>query len=152
MEIQQYPEPTAGAVIFNKKGKILLLKSNRWKDRWAIPGGHIEVGEKMEDTLRREVKEETGLDVYDIELAALQEFILDESFFEKKHFIFLDFTCKSSSKEVTLNCESQDYIWLTIEESFEMDLEPVTKRLLQELKKGNASEHRKTILLNYIAD
>ena len=90
MAEQQYPEPTCGALIFNPAGKIFLMKSHKWKDKYVIPGGHIELGEKMEDALKREIKEETGLDVFDIEFLFFQEFIFGEEFLKKRHFIFFD--------------------------------------------------------------
>ena len=90
MAEQQYPEPTCGALIFNPAGKIFLMKSHKWKDKYVIPGGHIELGEKMEDALKREIKEETGLDVFDIEFLFFQEFIFGEEFVKKRHFIFFD--------------------------------------------------------------
>ncbi len=57
---QVYPEPTVGALIVNKEGKILLTKSHKWFDKYTLPGGHIEVGETMKEAIIREVKEETG--------------------------------------------------------------------------------------------
>jgi nucleoside triphosphatase len=87
MRKQQYPEPTVGALIFNQEDKVLLLKSDKWRNKYVIPGGHIELGETMEDALRREVKEETGLDIYDIEFVSLQESIFDEAFHEERHFM-----------------------------------------------------------------
>lgn len=63
MTEQLYPEPTCGALIFNPAGKIFLMKSYKWKDKYVIPGGHVELGEKIADALKREIKEETGLDI-----------------------------------------------------------------------------------------
>ena len=60
---QQYPEPTVGALIFNLEGKLFLMRSHKWRGQYAVPGGHIELGETMEQALRREVKEETNLDL-----------------------------------------------------------------------------------------
>lgn len=56
-------EPTAGGIVFRKNDKkeieILLIQDA--KDRWTIPKGHIEEGEKPKETAEREIKEETGL-------------------------------------------------------------------------------------------
>lgn len=46
--MNKYPEPTVSAVIFNPAGKILLCKSHKWGNKYVIPGGHIELGEKGE--------------------------------------------------------------------------------------------------------
>ena len=132
MRKQQYPEPTVGALIFNQESKILLLRSDKWRDKYVIPGGHIELGEAMVDALKREVKEETGLDIYDIEFASLQEFIYDESFHEKRHFIFIDFVCRTDSDEVVLNFESQEHVWVSLEEALRLSLDPYTRRLIEE--------------------
>jgi nucleoside triphosphatase len=137
MRKQQYPEPTVGALIFNREGEVLLLKSDKWRNKFVIPGGHIELGETMEDALKREVKEETGLDIYDIEFVSLQEFIFDESFHERKHFIFIDFVCKTDSEEVVLNFESQEYAWVSLEEASRLPLDPYTKRLVETVKRDS---------------
>ena len=137
MRKQQYPEPTVGALIFNQEGKVILLKSDKWRSKYVIPGGHIELGETMEDALKREVKEETGLDIYDIDFALLQEFIFDESFHERKHFIFIDFVCRTDSEEVVLNFESQKYVWVSLEEALRLPLDPYTRRLVETVKRDS---------------
>lgn len=135
MSKQQFPEPTVGALIFNPKGKIFLMKSYKWRNKYVIPGGHIEMGEKLEDALKREIKEETGLDIYDIEFICFQEFIFDKAFWKKKHFIFFDFACKTNSKKVTLNSEGQEYVWVSLKEALRLPIEPYTKRAIEEYMK-----------------
>ena len=130
---QRYPEPTVGALIFNQEGQVLLLRSHKWRDKYCIPGGHIELGETIEDALQREVKEETGLDIYDIEFASLQEFIFDGAFHEKRHFIFIDFVCKTDSNDVVLNAESQEYVWVSLVDALRLPIEPYTRRLVEGL-------------------
>ena len=76
---QVFPEPTVGALIVNNEGKILLAKSHKWFDKYTLPGGHIEVGESMIDAVRREVKEEVGLDVEVVEMLLVQEAIFAQS-------------------------------------------------------------------------
>ena len=62
----------ATAIIVNDKGQI-LLQSRAYNDRWGLPGGCQELGERFEDTVIREVKEETNLDVSEenLELIAI---------------------------------------------------------------------------------
>lgn len=114
---QKYPEPTVGGLVFNAQGQLLVVKSHKWKGKYTIPGGHVEVGERLEDALRREIKEETGLDVHDIAFLCFQEYIAGDSFWEKRHFIFFDFTCQSAGTEVVLNEEAQEYRWLDPQEA-----------------------------------
>lgn len=52
----------AAAIIVNDKGQI-LLQSRADRDKWGLPGGCQELGERFQDTIIREIKEETNLDV-----------------------------------------------------------------------------------------
>ncbi len=54
--------PSASAVVTNDEGKILLHRRSD-NDLWALPGGAMDIGESIGETVVREVKEETGLDV-----------------------------------------------------------------------------------------
>ena len=134
---QKYPEPTVGALIFNTENKILLVRSHKWRDKYVIPGGHIELGETNLKALIREIKEETGLDIYDIEYIGFQEFIYDEAFWKMRHYIFFDYMCKTDGTKVELNSESEEYVWVTLEEANNFDVEPYTLRTIDEyMKKG----------------
>jgi nucleoside triphosphatase len=126
MAEQQYPEPTVGALIFNAEGKVFLMRSHKWRDKWVLPGGHVELGERMENALRREVKEETNLDIRGIEFICYQEFIYDERFWRPCHFIFFDYACKTDSTDVQLNAEAQEHAWVTLEEALAMPVEHYT--------------------------
>ena len=57
----------AAAIIVNKQGQI-LLQSRADRDKWGLPGGCQELGERFQDTIIREVKEETNLDVNEEDL------------------------------------------------------------------------------------
>jgi len=127
MTEQQYPEPTVGALIFDPEGRLLLMKSHKWRGKYVVPGGHIELGERMEDALRREVKEETNLDVHDIRFLCFQEFLCDDDFWKPRHFIFFDFACRTNSTDVRLNDEAQEYVWVSLEEALELPIEPYTE-------------------------
>ena len=138
MREQVYPEPTVGALIFNRDNRVLLVLSERWGGKYVVPGGHIELGERIEETVLREVKEETGLDVYDLKFDMMQECIYDEEFYRKMHFIFFDYSCRTDANEdeVILNHEAQDYSWVTLDEALDMSLDPYTRRLIEKVIAG----------------
>ncbi len=138
MAKQSYPEPTVGGLLFNPEGELLLVRSHKWRDKYVVPGGHVELGETLLAALRRELKEETGLDIYDIEFIGIQEFIFDDAFWKKRHFIFFDYACKTDSTNVKLNFESEEYVWVSLEDALNLPIEPYTRRSIQEYRKKHS--------------
>ncbi len=68
-----YPKIGVGVMIQNNEGKVLfgLRKGSHGAGEWSFPGGHLEFGETIFETAKRETKEETGLDVSDFELISV---------------------------------------------------------------------------------
>jgi 8-oxo-dGTP diphosphatase len=77
-----------GIFLFNKEGMFLMMlrSKNTRADhgRWGIPGGLVEFNELVEDAIKRESKEETGVDVVELEFIGYVDHILHD---EKKHFV-----------------------------------------------------------------
>lgn len=102
-------------------GEILLLReSSIYKDsvhtgKLDVPGGRVEVGQKFDESLLREVKEETGLDV---EIG--KSFFVNESYpivrGENWQIIRIFFECHSKSKDVRLSDDHSEFIWIKPEE------------------------------------
>ena len=136
---QLYPEATVGALVVNATGDVLIVRSSKWNDKFTVPGGHIELGERAEDAIKREVKEETGLDVEPVKLLLVQQAIYPKDYHKHEHFLFLDYICKTKSSEVKLDGrELQDYVWVRPKDALKLDLEEYTRnfvvKYLEELK------------------
>ena len=82
------PQVAVGAVIQDADGRLLVVRRGQApaEGRWTLPGGKLEPGERLPDAVRREVAEETGLEVEPGELIGHLEFADDDH-----HFIILDF-------------------------------------------------------------
>lgn len=89
-----------------------------------VPGGKIEKSDSMKETVRKEVKEETGLEVSDIEILNVKDGGNPEEFNRETHFIFLNFTCRAEDQEVELDQrEAVDYEWINPETAVESELD-----------------------------
>jgi 8-oxo-dGTP diphosphatase len=93
---REYPsQPIVGVgAIITQEGKILLAKRGSEPDRgkWSVPGGLVELGEKLEKAVVREVKEETNLDVEVIRLIdAVDNIVRDSNGKLQYHFAILDY-------------------------------------------------------------
>jgi nucleoside triphosphatase len=130
--VQNYPEATVGALIVNDKEEILLVRSYKWGSKYTVPGGHIELGERSETAIKREVKEEVGLDVQPIRLLLIQEAIYPSDYIKHEHYIFLDYLCRADSSKVELDGkEIQEYIWRLPKDALQLDLESFTRNLVE---------------------
>ena len=134
------PSPIVGAFILNDKNELLLFKCTKWKNLYSVPGGHVEYGETIEQAVKREIKEETNIDINFIEVFNVQDNIFDPNYIKKKHLIFLDCLCEPLTLDIKLdNRELIDWRWFKIDEVLSSEevpnsvKEPVLK-LIKKLK------------------
>lgn len=139
MTEQVFPEPTVGVFIFNPSAELLLLKSHKWPGKYVVPGGHVELGERIEAAAVREAKEETGLDVRDLKFICFQQFIYDPSFWKHRHFIFFDFACRADSPDVKLNEEAEEHVWVRPEAALDLPLDAYTRYSVERIIAGHLS-------------
>jgi nucleoside triphosphatase len=128
---QTYPQATVGALVVNAKGDVLVVRSSKWKNLFTVPGGHIELGERAEDAVKREVKEETGLDVEPVKLLLVQQAIYPRDFHKHEHFVFMDYVCNARSSSIKLDGrELQQYVWIKPDDALKLDLEEYTRNFV----------------------
>jgi ADP-ribose pyrophosphatase YjhB (NUDIX family) len=88
-----------GALIFDG-ARILLVERGKepLKGYWSLPGGVLETGETLKEGIRREVLEETGLDVDPYEMAEIFERIIRDAQGQVEyHYVLADFLCRVES-------------------------------------------------------
>jgi mutator protein MutT len=101
---------TAGALIFNDSGQILLLKHRfRAGSGWGIPGGFLEIGEQPEQALRRELREEVGLEITRVEIFTARSF-------KKPRQVEILFRCRANEEVKPLTMEVERAEWFSLQE------------------------------------
>jgi ADP-ribose pyrophosphatase YjhB (NUDIX family) len=96
----KHPLLGVGALIFTssgRRGPILLVErgGNPLKGYWSLPGGLVETGEKLEDAVRREILEETGLRIEPVSRFEIFERIMrDATGRAEYHYVLADYICK----------------------------------------------------------
>lgn len=115
--INYIPTHAVKAVIKNKEGKILFLQRNPKRDsvaNWDLPGGLVETGEEDKTTLRREIKEELGVDsVIGDELGKWTFYRSMDS----ETINVTNYSVELLSHEFRLGNEHIDFQWVTFEDS-----------------------------------
>jgi mutator protein MutT len=120
-DTRQYPArpiPGVGALIF-EAGKVLLVRraNEPLAGFWSLPGGAIELGEKSQEALLREVKEETGLDVEVVRVAEIFDRIfLDAQGEVEYHYVLIDWLCRPTGGTLRHASDASAARWVTREE------------------------------------
>jgi ADP-ribose pyrophosphatase YjhB (NUDIX family) len=114
----QRPYLAVSAAIL-RDGKVLIVRRARKPALgvYTLPGGVVEAGETLEDAVRREVREETALDIEPVALAGHREVIIrDAQARTERHFVILCFASRWLSGEPQLNDELDEARWIDPQE------------------------------------
>ncbi|MGD1055411.1 MAG: NUDIX hydrolase [Nitrososphaerales archaeon] len=131
-EYPSRPLVGAGAVVY--EGPRVLLIKRKYppnEGRWALPGGLVELGERVQDAVVREVKEETGLAVrLEGLLDVATDIHLGEMSRPRYHYVLVDYLACRTGGRVRLNGESSEFGWFTAEQARKLDMSEATRDVL----------------------
>jgi 8-oxo-dGTP diphosphatase len=144
---REYPERpivgVGGVVIFEDRALLIRRGSEPLKGEWSIPGGTLEVGETIAEGVRRELREETGLEVRVLELIEVFERIFPDPApasnqagatdvrRPRYHFVILDYLCEVVSGTPRAGSDVTDLVFASEDELARYNLTPTATRVLR---------------------
>jgi 8-oxo-dGTP pyrophosphatase MutT (NUDIX family) len=126
---------SVAGVITDDRGRALLIQ-RRDNHRWEPPGGVLELAESIHDGLRREVREETGLDVEPIILTGVYKNLT-------RGIVALVFRCKVTDGHLTTNDEVTAFQWANPSDMESLMAEAYAVRVLDALEHNSSPAIRK---------
>lgn len=127
-----------GAVIEDDEGRILLVKhvdekGGFWKGKWICPGGKLQLGERIEEGIEREVLEETNLQIKLVAPLVPFDRVVKEGEETKLHVVYIDYLAKLVGGELKPASDVGQAIWVPKEQvpAIWAELHDDTKRLLE---------------------
>ncbi len=117
------------SALIEDEGKVLLIKRKKNKsfpDFWGIPTGKVKPGEKLEDAIKREVKEETNL-----RIEVLEPYHLTQEFHDDHHHIIIAFKGKIVSGHLKAGSDAEEVKWFSKDEVSRLKLQPTAREQLR---------------------
>jgi 8-oxo-dGTP diphosphatase len=96
--------------------RLLIVERGKepLKGYWSIPGGIVEVGEKLEEGIRREVREETGLEIEPVSMFEIFERIMPDAEGKPEyHYVLIDYLCRPVGGELQAGSDVSRVAWVT---------------------------------------
>ena len=130
-----------GAVIVSGDRALLVRRATEpLKGEWSVPGGVLELGEKLRDGAAREALEETGLQVEAGEvLDVFDSIFTDVNGFTQYHYVLIDFLCRLRAGEAVAGSDVSEVRWVTESDLAEMKLRD---SIAQVVRKGLAAARK----------
>lgn len=107
-----------GGIIISR-GKVLLIKRGKEPSygKWSVPGGMVKLGETLHEAVRREVLEETGLEIEPLDFVEIFERVIrDKDNRIQYHYVLVDFLCRHISGEARAASDALETRWVLPEE------------------------------------
>ncbi len=119
---------TVGGLLVADTGELLLIRTAKWSGHWGLPGGKIDYGETMLDAYRREMREETGIEVEQADWLCVQDCIESPEFTQPRHFLLINYVSRLPGRPAPRkNYESVQIGWFSPLTVATMDLNQPTR-------------------------
>ena len=124
-----------GAILL-RRGRVLMVRRGRppAKGLWSLPGGVLEAGERLADGVRREVREETGLEVSPLRVFEVFERILrDKRGRLEYHYVLVDYLCRATGGELRPAGDASAVEWVRRRD---LSQRPITEGTLEVIERA----------------
>jgi 8-oxo-dGTP diphosphatase len=113
----EHPIVGVGAVIIEGSRVLLVRRDTEpLRGEWSVPGGMLELGEKLRDGVRREALEETGVTVEPGEVLDVFDSIFTDGLGKTQyHYVLVDYLCRPISGEAQAGSDVSDVRWVSLE-------------------------------------
>jgi 8-oxo-dGTP diphosphatase len=136
-EYPDCPRVGVGAVVLDR-GRVLLVRRGGQPSsgRWSLPGGLVELGETTADAVRRELREECGIDITVAGLAGVVDRVTrDAEGRVRYHYVLVDYLAFTDTDAVVAGTDAAECRWVEIERVSELD---VTDGLIDMIRRAVA--------------
>lgn len=137
----QRPMVGVGAVIW-RDGAVLLERRGQppLQGSWALPGGLVDVGERLEQAVAREVREECSIEITVRSLLGVFEPIVrDDDGRVRYHYVVIDYLAMYTSGEITIGDDAAELRWVPIEDVGGYALLPETRDMIERARQAVAA-------------
>lgn len=134
---RQYPSAPlvgVGVITVNDEEKVLLVRRGHEpsKGLWSVPGGMVELGERVRDAGIREVKEECNIDIEPEEVISVVDIILkDKDNGVKYHYVLIEYLAKYLGGDVHAQSDVMEAEWFSRNELDALELPDVTRNVIE---------------------
>ncbi len=139
---REYPNsPIAGvaAVVFSGDRVLLVRRGNEpSRGRWGLPGGVVELGERVGEAVVREIREETGVTVRPLRLLTIFDSIVrDDGGKIRFHYVLCEYLCEAVEGEPHAATDVSDAMWVLLGDLESLDMTRGTRRFIERVRAGD---------------
>lgn len=122
-----------GALVFERDKLLIVERAGEpFKGYWSLPGGILETGEKLDQGVRREVLEETGLEVEPLSVFEIFERIIPDAAGQPEyHYVVIDYWCRPIGGSLTAASDVSRVAWVTEQDLRDYRLTDGTLRVVE---------------------